>query len=207
MPIPPSRSPIAFLRAVVAALAIVVAAGGALAYPSPAAVPYRWELAFRPGDFRLYVDPIDDAPYWYFHYTVTNRTGSDQVWAPSFVLFTDAGEILHSGRGVPTRVEETLRDLLGNALLEPQNEAIGDLRQGREHEKDGLVVWAAGTTDVNEIAMFIGGLSGETVRVRNPVSGDGVILRKTLERNCLIPGGAAQSKANSTPMPASTARL
>lgn len=177
-------------RVLAAALAALVLACGAGAFPEPATVPYRWELRFTPGPFRLYTDPIDNVSYWYFTYTVTNLTGQDQIWAPSFVLYTDVGEILPSGRGVPTRAEESIRDLLGNPLLETQQEVIGDIFQGRENERDALVVWPARNTNVNEISMFIGGLSGETAGVVHPVTGGMTILRKTLERDYLIPGSA-----------------
>ena len=174
--------------AIVAVLAIVC--GAVAAYPKPAAIPYRWELELEPGALRLYVDPVTRDAYWYFTYLVTNRTGADQVWAPSLVLYTDAGEVLSSGQGVPSRVEAALRELLGNPLLETQNEIIGDIYQGKGHAKDGLAVWPAESRTVNEISLFIGGLSGETARVRNPVSGDEVILRKTLQRNYLVRGHA-----------------
>jgi hypothetical protein len=48
-------------------------------HPTPAGVPYRWELIFEPGKLRLYIDPIDQQPYWYFTYKVTNRTGKVRV--------------------------------------------------------------------------------------------------------------------------------
>ena len=172
------------------ALAVGALSGLAGAYPEPAAVPFRWELDFTPGDLRLYVDDQEGAAYWYFTYVVVNRTGEDQIWAPSFVLFTDHGEILGSGRNVPTRVEEDIRSLLGNELMETQNEAIGDLFQGREHAKDGLAVWPARATSVNEVSMFVAGLSGETARVVNPVTDEEVILRKTLQRDYIIRGDA-----------------
>ncbi|MCP3905336.1 MAG: hypothetical protein GY715_17045 [Planctomycetes bacterium] len=165
-------------------------AGAAQAHPDPASIPYRWELDFKPGPLRLYVDPIDGAAYWYFTYQILNRTGSDQVWAPTLVLFTDAGEILASGREVRPRIEESIRELLGNPLMETQNEIIGDLLQGREHARDGLVVWPAEETAVNEMSVFIGGLSGETARVRNPSTGEEIILRKTLQRDYLVRGDA-----------------
>jgi hypothetical protein len=44
---------------------------------------------------------------------------------------------------------------------------------------------------VNEVSMFIAGTSGETASVVNPVTGDRVLLRKTLQRDYLIPGEAA----------------
>ncbi len=160
------------------------------AYPEPAAVPYRWELEFEPGELRLFYDPIDGSSYWHFTYVVTNRTGSDQIWAPTFVLFTDVGEILVSGDGVPSRIEENLRALLGNELLETQNEIIGDIHQGREHAKDGLAVWPARNIAVNELSLFVAGISGETARVLNPITSKEVILRKTLQRDYIIRGDA-----------------
>jgi hypothetical protein len=171
-------------------LLVLVTLSAAIAYPKPAVVPYRWELDFEPGPLRLYVDPVTGASYWYFTYVVTNRTGDDQIWAPSFVLYTDQGEILSSGEGVPTVIEESVREMIGNPLLEMQNEVIGDLYQGREHAKDGLVVWRAPSTDVNELSLFVSGISGETARVENPISGEELILRKTLQRDYLIRGDA-----------------
>jgi hypothetical protein len=171
-------------------LAVLLAAGAALAYPKPAPVPPRWELEFKPGELRLYVDPNEGQTYWYFTYMVTNRTGRDQVWAPVFDLFTDAGEILRSGREVPSRVAADIKELLGNEFLEHQNEIIGDIYHGRDHAKEGLVVWPARRTDVNEISLFIAGTSGETAVVVNPLTGERVLLRKTLQRDYLIPGDA-----------------
>lgn len=157
-------------------------------YPKPSPYPVQWELEFKPGDLRLYVDPQSGQPYWYFTYIVTNRTGDDQVWAPSFTLFTDAGQILPSGRDVPTRVTENLLELLDNEFLESQNQIIGEIFQGRENAREGLLLWPARELDVTEVKLFIAGLSGETAEVRDPITGDRVILRKTLQRNYVMPG-------------------
>ena len=172
------------------AMAAAAVTGAALAYPKPSAVPPRWELEFEPGEFRLYVDPLEGGTYWYFTYQVTNRTGRDQTWAPRLVLFTDRGEILASGRGVPMRVTTDLMDLLGNEMIESQNEIIGELHHGREHAKDGLVIWPAGDLEVNELSLFVAGISGETATVEHPLTGDRVVLHKTLQRDYLIPGEA-----------------
>jgi hypothetical protein len=49
-------------------------------------------------------------------------------------------------------------------------------------------VWPARKLNANRVSLFTSGISGETARVRNPVSGDEVILRKTLERQYLVRG-------------------
>ena len=74
-----------------ASLAALMFTAVVLAYPKPASVPYRWELDFEPGELRLWVDTAgESAAYWYFNYKVTNRTGRDQVWAPSFIWVRSA---------------------------------------------------------------------------------------------------------------------
>lgn len=181
--------PASMSRALVAVIALLVAVTAFADYPKPAPVPFRWELEFEPGPLRLYMDS-NGSGYWYFTYTVTNRTGSDQLWAPKFTLFTDAGEIVESGRNVPDSVTQDLLKMLGNPLMEDQNSAIGDILQGKENAKEGLIVWPAKRLDVNELSLFVAGLSGETARVKNPVNGQEIILRKTLQRNYLIPGNA-----------------
>ena len=176
------------IRIAAAALAVAAAAGTAIAYPRPVPGSPRWELEFEPGDLRLYVDPVADQAFWYLTYEVTNRTGRERVWAPSFVLFTDAGEIVASGRGVSTRVATDIHELLGNELLENQNEIIGEIFHGREHAKEGLVIWRADELDVNEISVFVAGISGETATINNPITGEIVVLRKTLQRDYVVPG-------------------
>jgi hypothetical protein len=159
-------------------------------YPTPAPVPVRWELEFKPGELRMYQDSQTGAYYWYFTYLISNRTDSKQIWAPTFTLFNELGEITVSGKNVPTRIVRDLMDLLRNKLLEDQNQIIGDILQGPENAKEGLVVWPAANPQVNEISMFVAGISGESARVHDPKTGNEVILRKTLQRDYVIPGDA-----------------
>ena len=130
----------------------------AWAYPKPSAYPVRWELQFTTGPLRLHLAESGQA-YWFMTYEVANRTGREQVWAPTFTLYTDAGEILVSGRRVPSRVTEQLMGLLGDPLLENQHAVIGEIYHGAEHAKSGLVVWPAGSVEVNQLAMFVAGNS------------------------------------------------
>lgn len=160
-------------------------------YPTPASVPVRWELNFIPGELRLYHHESTDRHYWYLTYTVENRTRRDQTWAPQFTLFTDAGEILSSGEGVSMEVTRSIMSMLGNELMMNQYEIIGELLQGREHAKEGLVVWPARNLNVTELSLFVSGISGETARVTDPVTGEEILLRKTLQRDYIVPGDPA----------------
>jgi hypothetical protein len=174
----------------VAFTAVAIGSTSLQAHPTPASVPYRWEVDFQPGALRLYIDPEDGKAYWFMTYRVENRTGRDQVWAPRLTLFTDDGAIMRSGRGVATRVTSDLLAVLGNELIEDQNTIIGDLLHGREHAKDGLVIWPAKSLKVNEMSLFVTGISGESQKIANPLTGAEVVLRKTLQRNYLIRGDA-----------------
>jgi len=172
------------------ATALLIATPHAAAYPRPSAVPQRWALEFAPGELRLHVDDADGRAYWFFTFTVTNRTGQDQIFAPEFTLYADSGAILPSGRDVPTRVEQELLELLGNDLMETQNQIVGEIRQGPGNARDGLVVWPAESLEVNEMSLFIAGISGDTAAVIPPGGDRPVILRKTLQRDYLVPGNA-----------------
>ena len=179
------------LRSTIASLCLLCIACAAAAYPVPSSFPIRWELQFQPGPLRLYTDELENKHYWYFTYTVVNRTGQDRIWAPNFVLFTDAGEIRTSGQDVPARITTEIYDMLGNELIETQYEILGEILQGREHAREGLVIWPAESMEVTELSLFVSGISGETTRVPHPLTGEMMVLRKTLQRNYRVPGNPA----------------
>ena len=170
--------------------ASLVLATSVLAVPSPRAVSSRPELSFEPGPLRIYQSNEDGQWYWYMTYVIENHTGVDQIWIPEMVLYMDQGEILKAGRDVSSTVSDEIVEYVGDPLLEPQNTIIGDLKQGRGNAKEGLSVWPAKQTEVNEMALFIAGISGETLVVEHPLTKEEVVLRKTLQRDYLIPGRA-----------------
>ena len=162
----------------------------AAAYPKPKAIPDRPELTFEPGALRIIQSPGNGQWYWYMTYEVSNYTGEDRIWAPTFTLFTDRGEVIESGRGVKRTQVNEIVEYLGDDMLEVQHEIIGDLYQGEGNARSGLVVWPAQRTDVNELVLFVSGISGESTVVKHPVSGEETILQKTLMREYLISGNA-----------------
>ncbi len=68
--------------------------------PEPDPIPRRWQLEIQPGPLRIAtVDVKDEGPkaYFYMTYKVTNASGGDLLFAPSFDLATDQGDVLRSG--------------------------------------------------------------------------------------------------------------
>jgi hypothetical protein len=181
------------LSRLAAGCVMAMCVGGAVvdqswSYPRPSSIVTRWQFEFEAHDFSLYTDPTEGKSFWYFTYTVTNKSGEDRRWAPQFDLFADDGQILSSGYGVPDRVTDDILELLGNPLLETQTGILGELLQGETNAKDGLVIWSAENLGVTEVTMFISGLSGESVRVKNPDTKEDTVLRKTLRRDYVVPG-------------------
>lgn len=179
-------------QALAAIVALLVSVSAVFAYPKPHQVPLRWELDFEPGELRLYVDrdaqPGDPVAYWYFTYKVVNNTGQERWWAPQFTLYTDQGEILNSGESVPPQIEQELITLVGNDLLERQNQAIGKIFTGERNAIEGLVAWPADNLNITELSLFVSGISGESAQVENPMTGEKETLVKTLERSYQVPG-------------------
>jgi len=157
---------------------------------APRAMGSRWQLELRPGELRLHLDPETGRGYWFFTYKVINRSGDDRMWAPRLDLLTDDGRIQGSGRDVPTRVVRAIHAVLDDELIEDQNQIIGEILQGIEHAKEGVVVWPARNLEVTELTIFISGLSGETEVVLDPTTGEDVVLRRTHWLRYTLPGDA-----------------
>lgn len=163
------------------------AAAAHAAAPEPMPVPRSWELIMEPGPLRI-TSVADDTGrpslYYYMTYQVTNDTGQDVFFAPLFELGTDKGELIVSGQNVPREVTAEILRRLDNIFIEDQISIIGQLRQGQENAKDGVVIWRVGRSDVDEVSIYAVGMSGEnrTLRVRDPETGElkNVVLRKTM---------------------------
>ena len=175
----------------VAGLVAVLFANAVSAYPRPSSVSSRPEVNFQPGPMRMYT-AVDGSQYWYMLYDVVNMSGQDRTWAPSVVLFTDRGEVLRDGAGVSRRVNHAILEHVGDPLLEPKVAIIGVLRQGVGHARRGMIVWPAERTDVNELRVFVEGISPETATVPNPVTGAPVVLRKNLYLHYLVGGDSTK---------------
>jgi len=170
-----------------AALAIIALAATCttLAAPEPSPVASRWQLDLRPGPLRIatVIDEIGlPRTYYYLTYDVVNNTGKDIFFAPSFELASEDGDIRSAGKGVPSVVTNELLARLRDPLLLDQISmaTAGELLQGEENGRSGLIVWPAEGLKVDEIKVFAQGFSGETRTIIKPDTGEPVTLRKTL---------------------------
>lgn len=184
-------SPIAAGVVVVAALPAMLA----FAPPQPDPVPRRWQLEIEPGPLR--VVSIDSAAagsqrYFYMTYRVTNNTSEDVLFAPSFEMANDEGDLVRSGRDIPAEVTRKILALLDNPLLQDQIGVLGMLLQGPANAKDGLVIWPARSLKADTISVYAGGFSGETraVEVKDARTNEPkrVLLRKQLMIKYFMPG-------------------
>lgn len=157
-------------------------------YPRASERPIRWQLTLDTGDLRFHRDSQDGQGYWVLVYEVINETDEDLLWAPSFDLVTDRGEVLAEGEDVPRRVHLEMLEILGDPLLAAQSATIGTILRGPEHAKRGLVVWQAKREDVRQVQIFVRGASGDTASVVHPVSGEAVVLHRDLQLGWSVPG-------------------
>lgn len=196
-----------------ATAALGLTAVGALPVPSLAAAPVAPFAAvppakafdFKPSAMRLYRDPETGDHFWYFTYEVMNRTGKDQRFAPRIEMVTDDGAIVALGAEVPSRIVRDLKKLLKDPLIEDQFSILGDLLQGEENAKTGLVVFRVPklsakdkkigshqseteNLDHTELTVFVQGLSSETKTALHPKTGEAMRLRANLPMTFLIPG-------------------
>ena len=165
------------------------------AYPEPHIVPTSWELEFehRKPELISVRLPGEDTNrlYHYFTYTVTNRTGDERLWVPDFWVLTDAGDLIQANRGISPAVFNAIKARERNALLETPVQVVGRLLQGRDNARDGMVIWPVPNHDVDNMRIFVGGLSGETHVVKDPAGGEDKLLRKTLMLEYNTPGDYA----------------
>jgi hypothetical protein len=163
----------------------------AVAAPQPDPIPRRWELDVEAGPLRAtVVDDADGEPraYFYLTYKVTNRSGQELYLAPLWELATDEGEIIRSGRNVTASVYEAIIERLRNPFMQDEIDIQGLLLNGREHQRQGVVVWPAENLGIDRVAVFGAGFSGETRSYIRPDTGESVVLRKTLTLRHVVPG-------------------
>lgn len=175
--------------------------------PEPDPAPRRWQLAIEPGPLRVASVEVAGQgrlSYFYFTYKVTNGSGNDLLFAPSFDLGVDAGPVRRSGRDVSADVTRQIVGDLESKDLQDQIGIVGMLPQGEENAKEGVVIWPVNETHLAEVAVYAAGFSGEmrTVATKDPKTGKSasVTVRKTLMLRFQGPGDLKNVGSNPLPV-------
>ena len=178
------------------ALAVVLAVGAAgvgsasfARIPEPEPVARRWELDFKPSGFRYAGIEVEGQPakgYLYMTYRVANNSKEDVLFAPVFELATAEGALVRSGEDVSAAVTQAIAAKMDNPLLLDQVSILGTLQQGNANAREGLVIWSLPKADIDQVSIYVSGLSGETqtVEVVDPKTKE--IKRVTLRKSRML---------------------
>jgi hypothetical protein len=186
----------------IAGLTAAVGAMTGMAPPEPDPIPRRWQLDVETGPLRIATFNVKDQgrlAYFYMTYTVTNNSGEDLLFAPAFEVAMDR-EVIRSGRNVPLDVTKSLLASTQIPGIEDQISIIGQILQGRENAKKGLVVWPANELAPLELTVYAAGFSGETATVERPDTKEKIVLRKTLMLRYAPPGDLTQYGQTAIPL-------
>ncbi len=187
----------------VAVLAVPLV-GESNAAPEPSLALKTWQLDFEFHDpARISVTlPGKDKPtsYWFLLFTVTNNTGREIEFYPTFQLVTDTLDIVDGNEEISPSVYRAIRERYNKLypfLVDPTR-MYGTLRQGEDNRRTGVVAFRSFDPDADALTVYVSGLSGELSRVRNPayeplkVESDKnrpfFVLRKTLAVRYNLPG-------------------
>ena len=174
--------------------------------PTPAIASLAWNLNLRFQDpQRLSVMlPGESAPtvYWYMLYTVDNPSDREIDFYPSFEVVTDKLEVIRADRGVSPEAYQAVYRRARDPLLLPPEKIAGRILRGKDQARHGVAIWKDLEPRAKGFTVYVGGLSGESTRWKNPAIDPGkpegpgnqryFLLRKTLA----IPYSLASSEAS-----------
>lgn len=194
------RRGIVLVAAGLAAMSVTDATGA----PKPASVSPAWQLDFEFHDpARISVNlPGDYAPTtaWYLLYSVTNNTGEEIDFYPSFDLVTDTLEVVEGDAGIHPDIHRAVQKRHGKQypFFSRPDQVLGTLHQGEDYTRTAAVAFRDFDPDASSFTIYIGGLSGEMTRVGNPSFDPSApesdknpryrVLRKTLAVTYELPG-------------------
>ncbi|MCU0688560.1 MAG: hypothetical protein MUE97_02295 [Phycisphaerales bacterium] len=178
-----------FVSALLAMIVLVL--GGLAPRPEGSTSGRRWLLDTRFDDVRVMGVQTSAGPrtFYYMSFKAVNRTGRDQILAPTFDLVDGDGRISRAGKDVPAEAYAAAMARLNNPLLKDPVSTIGPIGTGEENAVEGLVVWSCDDLTPGPITIYAAGFSGETAAIQPPGEGQRlVILRKTRELRFADPG-------------------
>ncbi|HEY3246310.1 MAG TPA: hypothetical protein VGM03_23445 [Phycisphaerae bacterium] len=202
------------IRVLSCAAVTLALAGLGQGAPVPRLAPTRWELDFAFRDpLRITVTlPGDQHPttFWYLLFTVTNNSGQDVEFYPTFDIVTDTLQTVEGGADISPRVQDAIRERHKSEypfFVDP-TKLSGKLMQGEDNARTSCAIFRTFDPQASRFTIYIAGLSGEIQRQRNvgfdpkqPESEKNpkfFTLRKTLAMTYELPGDP-QTRKDATP--------
>jgi hypothetical protein len=151
-----------------------VAGAGVFAAPQAGLVSSSWQLDFEfhdPQRITLHLPgEKEETTYWYMVYQVTNNTGRDVQFYPSFELVTDTLAAVEGGAEISPRVYDAVaaRHRIEYPFITVPTKITGLLLQGEANARASIAVFRTFDPDADGFTIFLSGLSGEIERVSNP---------------------------------------
>jgi len=152
----------------------LLVAGAAVGQPAAGPSGSDWQLDF---DFhdpqRIQVQlPGGEQPttFWYVLYTVTNRTGRDVQFFPSFALVTDSLQTVEAGSDIPPRVFDQIkaRHVKEFPFIAAQRDVTGPLLQGEGNARTSVAIFRDFDPEASAFTIYASGAAGRVERVANP---------------------------------------
>ena len=170
--------------------------------PVPAALPaadvWQLDVEFHGNPEQLEVLlPGDKEPtrFWYLVYTITNNTGIDVDYYPTFEVMTNTFKLYEAGKVPSKPVYKAVEKLYKKSvpLLEPEIQVAGRILQGEDNARDCVCILDDFDPNATSIKLFISGFSNETITKevaddKNEKKTKKVLLRKTLMLEYTVPG-------------------
>ncbi|MBN2021108.1 MAG: hypothetical protein JW749_12895 [Sedimentisphaerales bacterium] len=178
----------------------VVICGPALSAPEPAIVPKPgdWTLEVRfeqPQQMVLKGDKTQQR-FWYIILNLTNKSDKDVDFFPRCELVTDTLQVLPAVEGASDVLFEKIKKRHQGKypFLQLLENAGNRMLQGQDNALDIAVIFPDFDPNAKTAAIFISGLSNETVAVDHPTEKDQdgspvkIYLRKTLQLTYSLAG-------------------
>ncbi|MBI9017649.1 MAG: hypothetical protein JEZ07_10375 [Phycisphaerae bacterium] len=190
-----------FLKFVLVTSVVIgcLAIGSSFAGPKPPMVPspgvWQVDIAIHGSPEQITVTMPGEKKtrtFWYLLYTITNNSGQDVDFHPSFELMTNTFRIYKADSKVVKPVYDKIQKLYENKfpLLEPINMVSGKILQGKDNARDCVAIFEDFDPNAKTAKIFITGLSNESTETKHPINNKKVLLLKTLMIEYQVPGDA-----------------
>lgn len=153
--------------------------------PEPDLVTKDWKLKFTYAHPETFAYEQADGTvkwYWYMTYKVVNETDEPIRYTPDITVSDDQGNITTANRGISVLVFRALREYVRNPLLLSPAGIPGQIFPGEDYAREGVAIWPVSNRDVDAFAVFFGGIYGETKVLKDPTTGEPIMIPATNPR-------------------------